>query len=85
MCLLTVLKSYLHRPETINDDFVNIAREWLVQKQSLFQNTNKEEIKSLFGNFVSFDKDESCNFVLYKQCDSVSRDPMYRFAVHVYQ
>ena len=83
MCLLTVLKSYLHRPETINDDFVNIAREWLVQKQSLFQNTNKEEIKSLFGNFVSFDKDESsCNFVLYEQCDSVSRDPMYRFAVH---
>ena len=81
MCLLTVLKSYLHRPETINNDFVTFSQQWLTEKQSMFDSIDLKDVSVLFDRFVRSENTD-CRFVLYEHCETPSRDPMYRFAVH---
>ena len=78
MCLLKVLKHYISKPETMKLEHIEIFQQWVNHKTVLIKNMEVEKINNLYDQYLKEDKNK-CEFVLYEMCNSLYRDPMYRF------
>ena len=78
MCLFKLLKHYISKPETAKPENIELFKNWMVHKNELIKHIDKESINSLYDQYLKEGKN-NCEFVLYETCNTLYRDPMYRF------
>ena len=77
MCMLTVLKQYFKKAETLPIPVFDLFKKWTENYSSSVLDS---EIHRLYDDYIRNDE-RKCEFVLYEYCNTLFRDPMYRFLI----
>ena len=77
MCMFTVLKQYFKKAETLPIPVFDLFKKWTENYSSSVLDS---EIHRLYDDYIRNDE-RKCEFVLYEYCNTLFRDPMYRFLI----
>ena len=81
MCVEAVLKNYLLNSSSIDSTVLDSIKRWLDHKTTMVHKADPALVNKAFEKYVNTDKTK-CEVVIYEMCNTLYRDPMYRFALH---